>query len=73
MTRVKLTYFKQSGKYYCNDEFESDPVYQFQWNIFEEVRKMRDEKRLPGLTDGSGFNILVQFPDSDMPPGLIMV
>lgn len=75
--KVKLTYFKPSGKYYSDGVFETDttptqkqfdlginikPLYQ----IWEEVERMRDVTgNLPDLCDGCGkeFDILVEVPD----------
>lgn len=60
---VQLTYFKKSGKFYDAAEFRayaSWPLYEI-WNL---VRKLREEGRLPGLVDGAGreFMILVNVP-----------
>lgn len=48
---VKLTYFKQSGKYYSEGSYETtrDDMY----GIFEEVRAMLDSGKRPGLVDGA--------------------
>lgn len=60
---VKLVYFKRSGKFYDQSEFRvyaSWSLYEI-WNL---VRKLREEGRLPGLVDGAGreFMILVNVP-----------
>lgn len=60
---VKLTYFKKNGKFYDEAEFRAYadwPLYEI-WNL---VRKLREEGRLPGLVDGAGreFMILVNVP-----------
>lgn len=56
--KVKLLYFKAwgggqeglGGKYYSEGEYESEHEHYF--NVIDEVRKMRDEHRLPGLRNG---------------------
>jgi hypothetical protein len=60
---VQLTYFKRSGKFYDKSEFQAYanwPLYEI-WNL---VRKLREEGRLPGLVDGAGreFMILINVP-----------
>lgn len=62
MYKVELTYFQASGKYYTDGEYESSCEYLF--DIWDEVAKMRDERRLPGLRlDHSPFIVLVNVPD----------
>lgn len=68
--KVRLTYFRDSGKYYSGGEYETTQEHMFQ--IFDEVREMQRAGRLPGLVDGSHFITLI---DSDHPqsyPHLIM-
>ncbi len=48
---IKLTYFKESGKYYTVGEYYSELEWFFQ--IFDEVRDMKNKKRLPGLSSGN--------------------
>lgn len=71
---VKLTYFKQRGKYYSDGEFRvHKSVSLFQ--IWEDVIKRRDDGGLPGLVEGAGkeFIILVNVPGHDHEnPRLIM-
>ena len=58
---VKLTYFRDTGKYYTHGEYETEhkPLHQ----IWDEVRDMADEQRLPGLRPGhSDFIISVDVP-----------
>lgn len=59
---VNLTYFKSSGKYYDQGSYEVDAsVYLHQ--IWDQVKKLRDTGRLPGLHDGaSNYNILINVP-----------
>lgn len=59
---VKLTYFKPSGKYYSSGTYQSHQPHTFQ--IYEEVRRMVDQKELPGLLKGvSGYTVLVEIPE----------
>lgn len=60
---VQLTYFKRNGKFYSEGKFLvsiDTPLHL----IWENVRDMQKEGRLPGLVDGAGkeFNILVNAP-----------
>jgi len=60
--RVDLTYFKPSGKYYSNGEY--DTVKTGLWEIFAEVEQMRNEGRLPDLVEGAKeFAVLVDVPE----------
>lgn len=61
--RVKLTYFKKNGKFYDEGSFEvlnSIPLH----TVWNRVREMRENGRLPGLVEGAGreFMILVNVP-----------
>ncbi len=60
---VKLTYFKQSGKYYCDGEFMVEEGTGL-LDVWSHVVGLRNEGRLPGLVEGAGkeFNILVNVP-----------
>lgn len=59
---VKLTYFKQSGKYYGEGEYTSEE--ESLWQIWEEIEDMFRRKKRPGLVDGAQeFNTLVNVPD----------
>ncbi|HEX9987061.1 MAG TPA: hypothetical protein VGE45_01080 [Chloroflexia bacterium] len=68
---VELIYFKSSGKYYSEGQYETNREHMFQ--IFDEVKEMRDQGKLPGLRDGSrGYHILVTVPEHPQEyPGLI--
>jgi len=62
MYKVKLTYFKEGGKYYSEGEYETqiEPLYE----IFDEVREMHRRRQLPGLMVGhSDFTTLIEVPD----------
>jgi len=57
---VKLTYFKDSGKYYSEGTYESlkEP-----FEIVKEVKKMLENKVRPGLTCGKcNFYVLIETP-----------
>lgn len=70
---VQLTYFKASGKYYASGEYQTDlkPMYE----IFAEVRQLRDAGDLPGLCQGSReWNIHVDVPGhKDNYPAMILL
>jgi hypothetical protein len=55
--KVKLTYFRKSGKYYSNGKFDvpDDTPY---FVIIEKVRKMQRDGKLPGLAQGY-TNVLI--------------
>ncbi len=60
--KVKLTYFKESGKYYSEGDYSSTKLQMYE--IFAEVRKLRDGGKLPGLVEGAvDFHILIEVPD----------
>ncbi len=62
MYRVKLTYFRLSGKYYSEGEYESAKTHLFE--IWREVRQFLLTRKLPGLVEGcSEFIILVDVPE----------
>jgi hypothetical protein len=61
MYQVKLTYFKPSGKYYSEGEYRTEKSELL--DIWDEVKQMRDEARLPGLCRGhSPFIVSVDVP-----------
>lgn len=61
--KVKLTYFKESGKYYTEGEYETK-LDHFH-DVINEVRGMQSRGELPGLSKGhSQFNTLVQIAGS---------
>lgn len=60
--KVKLTYFKKSGKYYSEGEYITTLEHMHQ--IFEEVGKRIKSGRLPGLIEGvNDFHVLVEVPN----------
>lgn len=60
--KVKCTMFKTTSKYYTDGEYETDR--EFISDIWQEVRKMRDERRLPGLVKGHSYYIVsVDIPE----------
>ena len=62
MYKVKLTYFKQSGKYYSEGEYETNKRYMYE--ILDEVKDLLRDKQLPGLMVGhSDFITLIEVPD----------
>lgn len=73
--KVKLTYFKPSGKFYAEGEYETKlPADDLQhppgarapalFKIWEEVAQLRAERRLPGLINGhSWFTVAIDVPD----------
>lgn len=59
--KVKLTYFKDSGKYYSEGEYNSNEKELYE--IHDEVRVMIKDKCLPGLMENhSSFIVLVNVP-----------
>lgn len=61
MHKVKLTYYKSSGKFYSEGEYESSKEYLFE--IWHEVRTMLEEENLPGLIKGhSQYIVQVEVP-----------
>lgn len=60
MYDVKLTYFKESGKYYSEGNYQTEKTDLFE--IFREVRDKVERGRLPGLCDGAKFTTLIAVP-----------
>lgn len=54
--KVNLVYFRESGKYYTEGEYISE--HESISQIWEEVARMQELKRLPGLIEGSVFPII---------------
>lgn len=59
--KVKLTYFKQSGKYYSDGSYETNQTDLH--NIFDEVRNKLTDGKLPGLVDGARYTTHIEVPD----------
>lgn len=62
---VKLTYFKQNGKYYSEGEHESP--YKYFHQAVAEIKCMLDAGKRPGLIDGHDFHVLVMVYTEDGP------
>ena len=64
--KVNLIYFKPSGKYGYEGEYETNhkPLYE----VFEEVRQMQLDGKLPGLIEGpwhTSFHVLIDVPEHE--------
>ncbi len=71
--QVKLTYFKNSGKYYSCGEYNTECKNMFE--IFDEVREKAIYRRLPGLMENhSPFHVLIDVPEHpENYPGLVPI
>jgi hypothetical protein len=71
MPIVKLHYYKSSGKYYSDGEFEAKGTYL--WDFVKEVKEMKAEGKLPGLVDGAVEFIIHILPrnEDDCVPHII--
>lgn len=78
--KVKLTYFKAwgggpgglGGKYYSEGEFESAHGPSTYFEAIDEVVKLRDAKRLPGLVEGhSNYHVLITTEPESVPHLLV--
>jgi hypothetical protein len=59
---VKLTYFKQSGKYYSEGILQVTTTKP--WEIYTIVRQLLKTRRLPELVDNhDNYIVLVDIPD----------
>lgn len=59
---VKLTYFKQSGKYYSEGTLQVTTTKP--WEIYTIVRQLLKTRRLPELVDNhDNYIVLVDIPD----------
>lgn len=69
---IKLTYFKESGKYYTVASYISELEYFFE--IFEEVKGLRQDGKLPGLISGTwdGYILVYSEEHPNAYPGLIV-
>lgn len=59
--KIQITYFKSSGKFYTNDEYETEKKTMFE--VCDEVRQMNRDGKLPGLVGGWQYDILVDSKD----------
>ena len=55
---VKLTYFKPRGKYYGEGELHVDASLEI-FHIWDHVRRLRSDGRLPGLIEGAGKEYII--------------
>lgn len=68
MTKVKLTYFKTTGKYYADGEYTSKQ--KDTYDIWDEVEDMFFIGKRPELTEGpQEFIVMIEVPDH--PPRLV--
>lgn len=65
MMLIKLTYFKDIGKFYTEDSFTAD--FKSFESIVKHVDEMHHRAQLPGLVEGAGkeFFVLIEPPDGD--------
>ncbi len=62
--RVRITYYKHSGKWYSEGFYETKK--EFIYEIYDEVRLMLLSGKRPGLVDGfDHFHVVVDCPDSE--------
>lgn len=70
---VNLTYFNENGKFKYDGTYRTTKQHMYQ--IFDEVRQMLRERRLPGLIENhSPFIVHVDAPDNEHNyPGLVFL
>lgn len=62
MYKVLLTYFRASGKYYTEGEYETKKTGLYE--IWDEVENLKLLGTLPGLVEGANeFHISIDVPD----------
>lgn len=62
--KVILNYFKPSGKWYSEAEYNEQDSEKGLLQIWEDIQKMSDAGKLPGLVEGhSEFMIHIDVPD----------
>lgn len=60
--KVLLTYFKPTGKYYSEGDYETSKT--DLWKIWNEIKEMVLKGQLPGLVEGAReFIVSVNVPD----------
>ena len=60
--KVQLTYFKDTGKYYAEGEYETRQSALFE--IWVEVKEMLRKGKRPGLVNGQNeFYVLINVPE----------
>jgi hypothetical protein len=58
--KIELTYFKESGKYYTQGEFDV-PDETHYYDVIDMVKKMIVDEELPGLASGCWeFDVLME-------------
>jgi len=60
---VELIYFKRNGKFYSRGRYQTKEEHLF--DIWYEVRAMRNEGNLPGLVGINDFIISVDVPEHE--------
>lgn len=70
MREIRLDYFKDTGKWYCGGTFKSE--FGMPFEVVDEVRRMRIERRLPGLHKDHGSFIVVITFDGGTAPHLLL-
>jgi hypothetical protein len=55
---VNLVYYKQTGKYHTEASFETDAALEI-FEIWQQVKDMRDYGCLPGLVEGAGRGYII--------------
>ena len=66
MIKIKLQYFKQTGKFYSDGEFEvPDDTHMYQ--VFNRVRFLQEHGMLPGLIVNGGREFRI-YVDGDLHP-----
>lgn len=62
MMKVNLEYFKKTGRYYSECSYVTTKEHLYE--IFEEVRNLKEAKMLPGLVKGhSEFIVHIDVPE----------
>ena len=65
--RIKLTYFKPSGKYYTDGEYQTERAQW--WDVIDEIKEMRRGGKLPGFCEGGGKWSIIHVDGDDHPGG----
>ncbi len=65
MQKVKLKYFKRTGKYYAEGSYKSKKELDFE--VYGEVRHMNEKGWLPELANGKWDGYILVEPESELP------